>query len=106
MGNHREGIWIIDAEAQTIYANEGMAEILGTSPSEMIGQPSFTYVFPADVEAAQRLFDVKKGGNATPFRFSLRRKDGTAIAVTVQGTPINNKAGVFMGIVGTFSVSK
>ena len=104
MGSHREGIWIIDAEAQTIYANEGMAEILGTSPSEMMGQPSFTYVFPHDVEAAQKLFDGKKGGNANPFRFRLKRKDGTAVSVTVQGTPIKNKAGEFMGIVGTFSV--
>ncbi len=106
MENRKEGIWIIDAEAQTIFANEGMAEILGTSPSEMIGQPSFTYVFPSDVQAAQRLFDMKKGGNAAPFHFALRRKDGTAASVTVQGTPIKNKAGVFMGIVGTFRLTE
>jgi PAS domain S-box-containing protein len=49
MENHRDGIWIIDADAQTIYANERMAEILGTSPAEMIGQPSFAYLFPEDV---------------------------------------------------------
>jgi hypothetical protein len=44
-------------------------------PSEMIGQPSFAYLFPADVEAAQRLFDVKKSGSPNPFRFRLRKKD-------------------------------
>ena len=104
MENHRNGIWIIDSDARTIYANERMAELLGTSRSEMIGQPSFAYVFPADVEAAQRLFDVKKGGSANPFRFRLRRKDGTALSVDVQGTPMHNTAGVFTGIVGTFSV--
>ena len=106
MEKSREGIWIIDAAAQTIYANEGMAEMLATSRSEMIGQPSFSYVFPSDVEAAQRLFDVKKGGSAIPFRFRLRRKDGAAVSVDVQGTPIHNTAGEFMGIVGTFSVSR
>lgn len=105
MENHPDGIWIIDADARTTYANERMAEILGTSQSEMIGQPSFAYLFPSDVEAAQSLFDLKKGGSARPFRFKLRRKDGTAVWVDVQGTPMHNAAGVFRGIVGTFSVA-
>lgn len=106
MDNHRDGVWIIDAGAQTTYANERMAELLGTSLSEMIGQPSFAYLFPADVEAAQHLFDVKKGGAPNPFRFRLRKKDGSALFVDVQGTPLHDTAGVFTGIVGTFSLSK
>lgn len=52
MKNPRNGIWIIDADARTTYANEGMAEILGTSQSEMIGQSPFAYLFPSDVETA------------------------------------------------------
>jgi PAS domain S-box-containing protein len=104
MEKPQDGIWIIGADARTAYANERMAAMLGTSRSEMIGQPSFDYVFPADVEAAQRLFDVKKGGSAKPFRFRLRRKDGTELWVDVQGTPIFDTVGVFVGIVGTFSV--
>ena len=82
-----------------------MAEILGTTPSEMRGQPSFGYVFPEDIAAAQRLFDFKKTGNRAPFHFRLRRKDGSSIWVDVQGTPLFNAAGVFNGIVGTFTVS-
>jgi PAS domain S-box-containing protein len=106
MGNNQDGIWIIDAEAKTAYANERMAEILGTSPSEMGARPSFTYVFPEDVEAAQRLVDAKIRGDKNPFHFKLRRKDGSAIRVDVQGTPMHNAAGAFRGIVGTFSPSK
>jgi PAS domain S-box-containing protein len=100
-----DGIWIIDADAKTAYANERMAEILGTSPSEMVGLASFAYVFPEDVDAAQRLFDAKIRGDTKPFHFKLRRKDGAAVWVDVQGTPMHNAAGVFKGIVGTFSVS-
>jgi PAS domain S-box-containing protein len=105
MENHQDGIWIIDADAKTAYANERMAEILGTSPPEMVGCPSFVYVFPEDVEAAQRLFDAKVRGDKKPFRFRLRRKDGSAVWADVQGTPMHNAAGVFRGIVGTFSIS-
>jgi PAS domain S-box-containing protein len=101
----KDGIWIIGADAHTVYANERMAEILGTSPSEMIGHPSFSYVFPEDVAHAQRLFDGKRAGNIDPFHFKLRRKDGSPVWVDVQGTPMYNAAGVFKGIVGTFSIS-
>ena|SRR5690349_16431985 len=106
MEDHRDGIWIIGADAQTTYANERMAEILGTSASEMVGRPSFAYVFPEDTDEAQRLFAAKTRGDAKPFHFRLRRKDGSAVRVEVQGTPLFNAAGVFRGIVGTFSASK
>lgn len=106
MQNHSDGIWIIDAEANTAYANERMAEILGTSPPEMVGRPSFDYLFPEDVDAAQRLFEAKVRGDRKPFHFKLRRRDASAVWVYVQGTPMHNAAGEFRGIVGTFSVSK
>lgn len=105
MANDLDGIWIIDAEAKTVYANERMAEILGTSPSGMVGHSSFSYLFPEDVDAAQRLFEAKVRGGRKPFHFKLRRNDGSAVWVDVQGTPMYNAAGVFRGIVGTFSVS-
>ena len=83
-----------------------MADILGTNPAEMIGQPSFAYVFAEDVSAAQKLFESKKQGDFNPFHFRLRCKDGSAVEVDVQGTPMYNAAGKFNGIVGTFSVSE
>lgn len=101
----KDGIWIIDAEARTVFANSAMAEILGANPAELIGQPSFSYLFPEDVAAAQVLFDRKQRGDKAPFHFRLRRKDGASIWVEVQGTPMHNAAGEFLGIVGTFSVS-
>ena len=98
------GIWIIDKEASTVYANNRMAEILGVTRAELAGQPSFDYVFAEDVEAAQRLFNTKSQGNSAPFRFRLRRKDNSAVWVDVQGTPMRDPMGNFMGIVGTFTV--
>jgi hypothetical protein len=46
------------------YANERMAEILGTCVSGMMGRSSLGYVFPEDIPAAQRLFDFKKRGDS------------------------------------------
>ena len=106
MNNLADGIWIIDTEAKTLYANAAMAEILGTDASRLIGKPSFDYVFPEDAAAAQKLFTARqRGETASPFHFRLRREDGSAIWVDVQGTPMRNVAGEFIGIVGTFRVS-
>jgi PAS domain S-box-containing protein len=105
MNESQDGIWIIDADSKTILANARMAEILGASPDEMLGQPSFSYVFAEDVAAAQRLFEAKSKGDSKPFHFRLRRKDGSEVWVDVQGSPLHNAAGEFNGIVGTFTIS-
>ncbi len=103
-GQSRDGIWIIDAKANTIYANERMAEILGTTVDDLMGKPSFEYVFPKDRDRAQKLFERKESGDSQPFYFHIRRKDGTPLAVDIQGTPMHSTAGEFIGIVGTFRI--
>jgi len=103
--NSKDGIWIIDSDARTLYANLAMAEILGVDTSELIGGYSFDYVFPEDFESAKKLFENKRGGDVNPFQFRLRRRDGSEIWVEVQGTPMRNMANEFIGIVGTFAVS-
>lgn len=100
-----DGIWIIDQTASTLFANAAMGEILGAEAADLIGKPSFEFLYPEDMDAAQKLFDSKQRGDSAPFHFRLRRKDGTAIWVDVQGTPMRNAKGEFIGIVGTFSVS-
>jgi PAS domain S-box-containing protein len=100
-----DGIWIIDAEGKTVFANDCMADILGTTASELIGKDSFLYVYPEDLHAAQRLFTAKQAGSPAGFHFRLRRVDGSSIWVDVQGTPLRNAAGGFTGIVGTFTAS-
>ena len=106
MEKPKDGIWIIDSDARTVFANERMTDILGAKLSEVLDQPSFAYVFPEDVPAAQALFEAKGRGNANPFRLKLRRKDGSAIFVDVQANPMHKAEGTFKGIVGTFTLSE
>jgi PAS domain S-box-containing protein len=99
-----DAIWIIDADGKTVFANESMAQILGTTTTQMSGQDSFLYIFPEDVPAAQRLFASKQSGSSASFHFRLRRVDGNSVWVNVQGTPMHNAAGEFLGVVGTFTL--
>ncbi len=101
-----DGIWIIDADGNTVYSNERMCEILGATAAELAGQHSFDYVYPEDLAAAERLFSRKQSGSSAPFHFKLRRADGSPVWVDVQGTPMHNAAGEFIGIGGTFTISR
>jgi len=77
-----EGLWIINSRGVTVYANEGMAKILGVADaSSLIGKDSFQYVFPDDLDAARDLFVEKEAGNRSPFHFRLRRADYVEIWV-------------------------
>jgi len=105
MAKQADGVWIIDADAKTLYASEAMAQILGATTTEMLGKPSFAYMYPEDEAATQHLFDGKKRGDHKAFHFRLRRKNASPVWVDVQGTPMRNAAGDFVGIVRTFSVS-
>jgi PAS domain S-box-containing protein len=97
-----EGIWTIDAQGNTLFASESMATLLRTTVADLLGKPSFDYVYEEDVPAARRLFESKSRGDISAFEFRLRRKDGTPVWVTVQGTPMHDAAGQFRGIIGTF----
>jgi two-component system cell cycle sensor histidine kinase/response regulator CckA len=98
----RAGIWTIDAAGNTTFASEIMAEMLRTTVEDMIGKPSFQFVFPEDVETARELFEGKARGDTKPFEFRIRRADGTPAWVMIQGTPMRDETGRFLGIIGTF----
>ena len=80
--------------------------MLATTVSDLLGKDSFLYVFPEDLDAAKLLFAAKEAGSRAPFHFKLRRADGHPIWADVQATPMRNAAGQFIGIVGSFTVSK
>jgi PAS domain S-box-containing protein len=102
VSQNTDGIWKINADGRTVYANQRMAQMLGTAVEAMLGELSFGFVFPEDVEGAMCLFDTKKRGDSKPFRFRLRRTDGSSVWVSVSNTPMYSNS-EFQGILASFS---
>jgi PAS domain S-box-containing protein len=96
------GVWIIDANARTLYVCERMAEILGTSRADMPGQDWFGYLFPENRDFAKKLFSGKKQEETNLSGLRLRRADGSAIGVDAKWRPMFDVSGNVTGAIGTF----
>jgi PAS domain S-box-containing protein len=105
MPQRLDGILIVDANARTLYASKGMAEILGVSRADMIGRRFFRYVFLEDF-ASLRLFDSQNYADTNLFTFRLYREDGSAIWVEMQGSPLVDASERVIGTIGIFRVAK
>jgi PAS domain S-box-containing protein len=98
-----DGIWVVDAQGQTIFNNKRMAEILGADTESLSEQSCFECVFPEDRSEAQRQFAQGMAGNRQPFDFRLRRNNGSEIWVSISCGPVFDASGVVVGLLGLFS---
>ncbi|MBD2256003.1 PAS domain S-box protein [Pseudanabaena sp. FACHB-2040] len=74
-----EGIWVIDPEGITLYANPRMGEILGCAAEDLVGQSAFDFVFEEDQQEAKQRFAERLQGVRSRSEFRLRRCDRTPV---------------------------
>jgi PAS domain S-box-containing protein len=98
-----EGIWLIDAEARTLYANDRMAALLGTTSEELIGRTVYEFVFPE--ERAEHLERIHHNlyGISEAFDARFRRKDGSEVLVLGSASPLRDDQGNVVGALGMFT---
>lgn len=92
-----EGIWTIDAQDRTVFANPKMTQLLGYSLDEMIGQSPLAFLdAEAQAIAVPKLAAVRRGEIAR-LEIRLRRKDGSALWTAVTANPTFNEDGRYEG---------
>lgn len=91
--NAHEGIWTVDKDRITTFVNQRAADMLGYTREEMIGAPTLSFMFEEDHEEAKRRRAALTERDR--FDFRMRHKDGSAIWVSVSGTPRFDEAGEF-----------
>jgi len=90
-----EGIWIIDADGKTTFANQKMAEMLGYTVEEMMGMPLF--VFMDNEGQAQVYIERCRRGMAEQHEFRFRRKDRADLWTIIGTNPIFDEEGRYAG---------
>ncbi len=97
-------IWETDADGRCAYVSGRVAEVLGRSPGEMVGQSLFELIAPADAERVRQRF-AGAAADGRPFMdlaFDFIAGDRLAPHLT-SGIPIRDDAG---GAIGFRGVSK
>jgi len=95
--NLREGIWVIDRDAHTTFANRTMAQMLGYTVAEMQGRHLFSFIDPQAVELAKRNLRRRELGIAERLEFEFLRKDGARIYASLDTSPILSPEGAYLG---------
>lgn len=98
-----EGIWLIDATARTLYVNDRMATLLGTSPAIMTGQTVYQFTFPQDRNAHLERIRHNVSGVSEHFEARFRRTDGSEVLVLVSTSPLPGSDGQIVGALGMFT---
>ncbi len=93
--NTSEGVWMYDASSITTFMNPRMAEMLGCTVAEALGQPIFTFMDEAAREEARARVARRKRGVADRGDFRLTRRDGSDLWVSLHADPLFDPAGNF-----------
>lgn len=91
-----EGIWILDGNGVTTYANQAMRDMLRCD-GELTGRNLSDFVFAEDVEAAQTNLLQRLSAMRDRHEFRFRRSDGSAVHTIVFASPVLDDNGTAIG---------
>jgi diguanylate cyclase (GGDEF)-like protein/PAS domain S-box-containing protein len=92
-----EGIWEVDAAANTTFVNPKMAEMLGYSIEEMLGLPLAGFMDAEGHAALERNLARRRQGIAERHDFRFTKRDGGELWTTMATNPIFDGAGAYIG---------
>jgi diguanylate cyclase (GGDEF)-like protein/PAS domain S-box-containing protein len=95
--NAEEGIWEIDALANTSFVNPKMAAMLGYTIEEMLGKPLQGFMDDEGRAITERNVNRRQQGISERHEFKFVRKDGQELWTTLATNPIFDSAGTYVG---------
>lgn len=99
------GIWTLDRDGITTYANPRMHEMLGVQPSMLHGLPLLDFVEPIDLPRVLQGLRRRGQGHSDSYDARLRRPDGSSLHVRIQASPIVENGEVIGSVAAVTDVS-
>lgn len=99
LGMAQEGIWTLDNEGITTYANRAIGQIVGYDPARMIGRHLCAFMESDAADTLRRYMERRREGAAEPQELALRHADGRTVFTLVVAAPIHDELGVHGGCV-------
>ena len=95
----REGVWTIDAEGRTTFANRAMAEMLDTTVAEMLEGSMFDYMDDEARADAETSLDRRNTDKTEEHDFRLTTKRGRTVWTRMNTSPITDHSGWYRGAI-------
>lgn len=93
----QEGIWIIDAEARTFFANDRMATMLGYASDDVLGHSLLDFVDGAAHADALSAIMRLRGGMPAQHELRFTRADGSDLWALLSTNPLLGADGEYQG---------
>ena len=99
------GTVLLRPDGQIAHATTYFCKLIGVSHGKIAGMSCFDFVFPEDLDAAKRLFEINKQVNTDQFSFRLRRVDGATVWVDLQFAAIKSLRGKVTAVSAAVAVA-
>jgi PAS domain S-box-containing protein len=95
----REGVWVVDADGQTVSVSGRLADLLGRPAADLAGLCPWDCMTAASREEALRLWEQSWLGAGEQHCFRFRRPDGSELEALVTCNPLYDPEARFAGVV-------
>jgi diguanylate cyclase (GGDEF)-like protein/PAS domain S-box-containing protein len=92
-----EGIWVVDANRRTTFANDSMANMLGMERNAMLGTDPFSFMDRTGQQQATAMLDPTINDLPSTFTFKLVNCEGEEVWTQMTVTPLTSPDGVSRG---------
>lgn len=93
-----EGIWVMDRNCRTTFANKKMAEMLACTAGEMFGKSLYDFIDDEWTAEAEKNIMYHQQGISKQYEFEFRRKDGKELWVILSVNPFFEINGEYSGL--------
>ena len=83
-----QGLWLIDSQGRTFFANRRMADMLGCDREDLLNRSVTDFCFDEDIPQAREWIAQSLSGESRQIDFRFRRCDGAAVLVLGETSPI------------------
>jgi PAS domain S-box-containing protein len=95
-----EGIWKLDTDGKTTFVNPQMANMLGYSMQDMLGQLFFDFMDEEQKAIAAEFWQRRQTGVKEQHDFKFRHRNGSQVWAIVSGNPMFDENGQVIGALG------
>ena len=96
----QEGVWVVDGQGNTLYANEAMADILGVTVDEVIAGAMWDFVDTDTERLLRASLASRVAGAGARYELEFTRRDGQRRTLSISAAPLNDSHGEFVAAVG------